>query len=143
LPEVTSGQSANGGRDEKAGKYPEPPGVVDGNDDRVFEKCRSVALDVGFEIVENPSRVGVPQAFEGAMRIFLLVRIGVVLDVGGGPVKGRALHGHRSANEKKSFQPRMSLKAFMGQHPVVTEGDSVTAQGEKGKKKGEINPGDV
>jgi hypothetical protein len=30
-------------------------------------------MDIGFEIVENPSRVGVPQAFEGAMRIFLFV----------------------------------------------------------------------
>jgi hypothetical protein len=67
----------------------------------------------------------------------------MVLDVGGGPVKGWALHCHRSANKKESFQPRMSLKAFMGQHSMVAEGDSVTAQGEKGEKKGKIDPGHV
>ena len=37
----------------------------------------------------------------------------------------------------------MSLKTFMGQHSMVAEGDSVTAQGEKGEKKGKINPGHV
>jgi len=63
LPEVTSGQPANGGRDKKTGKDPEPPGVVDGNNDGVFQKCGSVALDVGFKIVQNPTCVGVPKAF--------------------------------------------------------------------------------
>ena len=73
MPEVTSGQPTNGGRDKKTGKDPEPPGVVDRNNDRVFQKCGSVALDVGFKIVEDPSRVGVPEAFQGAMWIFLFV----------------------------------------------------------------------
>ena len=63
MPEVTSGQSANGGRDEKTRKDPKPPGVVDGNNDRVFQKGGSVALDVGFKIVQNPTCVGVPKAF--------------------------------------------------------------------------------
>jgi hypothetical protein len=47
--------------------------------------------------------MGVPQTFEGAMGIFLFVRIGVVLDVGGGPVKGGALHGHGATDEEESF----------------------------------------
>ena len=67
----------------------------------------------------------------------------MVLDVGGGPVKGGALHGHRSANEEKGFQPRVSLKAFVREHPMVAEGDSVSAQGEKGEKKGEVDPGHI
>jgi hypothetical protein len=58
-------------------------------------------------------------------------------------MEGWALHCHRSANKKESFQPRMSLKAFMCQHSMVAEGDSVAAKGEKSEKKGEINPGDV
>jgi hypothetical protein len=37
----------------------------------------------------------------------------------------------------------MSLKAFMGQHPMVAEGDSVATQGEKGEKKGKIDPSHV
>jgi len=60
-------------------------------------------LDVRFEVVENPTRVGVPQTFEGAMGIFLFVRVGVVLDMGGGPVKGGALHGHGTTDEEEGF----------------------------------------
>jgi hypothetical protein len=63
--------------------------------------------------------------------------------VGGSPVKGRTLHGHRTTDEKKGFEPRMSLKAFMRQHSMIAEGDSVAAKGEKSEKKGEINPGYV
>ena len=60
-------------------------------------------MDVRFKVVENPTGVGMPQTFEWAMGIFLFVRIGVVLDVGGGPVKGGALHGHGTADEEESF----------------------------------------
>jgi hypothetical protein len=60
-------------------------------------------LDVRFKVVENPTRVGVPEAFEGAMGIFLFVRVGVVLDVGRGPVKSRALHGHGATDEEEGF----------------------------------------
>jgi hypothetical protein len=31
----------------------------------------------------------------------------------------------------------------MGEHSMVTEGDSEAAQSEKGEKKGEINPSDI
>ena len=100
-------------------------------------------MDVRFEVVENPTRVGVPEAFEGAMGIFLFVRVGVVLDMGGGPVKGGALHGHGTADEEEGFQPRMSLETFVGKHPVVADGDAVTTKGEKGKEQSEIDPGDI
>jgi len=103
LSEKTSGQSANGGGNEKTCEDPKPPRVVDGDNDGVFQKSRSVALDVGLEIVEDPSRVGVPETFEGAMRIFLFVRIGVMLDMSSGPVKGGSLHGHRTTDQEEGF----------------------------------------
>ena len=99
LSEKTSGQSANGGGNEKTCEDPKPPRVVDGDNDGVFQKSRSVALDVRLKIVEDPSRVGVPETFEGAMGIFLFVRIGVMLDMSSGPVKGGSLHGHGAADE--------------------------------------------
>ena len=88
---------------EKTCEDPEPPRIVDGNNDGVFQKGGSVALDVRFKVVENPTGVGVPEAFEGAMGIFLFVRVGVVLNVSRRPVKGRALHGHGTADEEESF----------------------------------------
>ena len=103
LSEKTSGQSANGGGNEKTCEDPKPPRVVDGDNDGVFQKSRSVALDVRLKIVEDPSRVGVPETFQGAMGIFLFVRVGVVLNVSRRPVKGRALHGHGTADEEESF----------------------------------------
>ena len=60
-------------------------------------------MDVGLKVVENPTRVGMPKTFEGAMGIFLFVGIGVVLDMGSGPVKGGALHGHGTADEEEGF----------------------------------------
>ena len=100
-------------------------------------------MDVGLEVVENPTCVGVPEAFQGAMGILLLVRIGMVLGMGGGPVQGGPLHGHRAADQKEGFQPRVGLKALVGEHPVVAQGDSVAAKGEEGEEEGEVNPGDV
>ena len=54
------GDGTDGCGNEKTCEDPEPPRVVDGNNDGVFQKGGSVALDVGLEIVEDPSRVRVP-----------------------------------------------------------------------------------
>jgi len=46
---------------------------VDEGDDGVFEKGSGVALNVGLEVVEDPAGVGVPEAFEGAMGIVVII----------------------------------------------------------------------
>ena len=37
----------------------------------------------------------------------------------------------------------MSLKAFVGEHPMEAEGDAEAAHGKEGQQEGEVNPGDV
>lgn len=73
FPEKASGKGADAGGDKKAGENPEPPSVVNGDDDGIFEEGRSKFLDVGFKVIKNPTGVGVPEAFEGAVGIFLFV----------------------------------------------------------------------
>ena len=92
-------EESYGGTADEAGygesdKDPEPKGFVHENDDRILLEGGGVALDVGLEVVENPAGVGVPKAFEGAVGVVVIVRVGVMLDMGGGPVEGGALHGH-------------------------------------------------
>ena len=114
LSEVARSQASDDRGDGHTDKNPKPEGIMDKENDRIFQEGSGIALDIRLEIVENPSGVGMPEAFERAMGIFLFIRVGVMLDVGGCPVKGGALHGHRTANEKEGFQPRMRLEAFVG-----------------------------
>ena len=100
--ELSRSRADEGGQGE-AGKDPKPKGVVDENDDGVLQHGAGVFLDVRLEVVEDPTDVGVPQTLERGVGITFLVRVGVVLGMGGGPVQGGTLHGHGSRNEKDGF----------------------------------------
>ena len=76
-------------------------------------------------------------------RSVVIIRVGVVLDMGGGPVEGGALHGHGTPDQEDGFEPRMGLKTFVGQHPVVTEGDAQGPHQKEGQKERDIHPCDV
>ena len=62
--------------------------------------------------------------------------------MGGGPVKGGALHGHGAGDEKEGFQPRLGLKGLVGEHAVKAEGDAEAADGVHHQEQGEIDPVD-
>jgi hypothetical protein len=74
------------------------------------------------------------------MGIFLFVRVGVVLNMSGGPVKSGTLHGHGPGDQEKGFEPRMRLKGLVGEHPVEAESDAEGADRIHGEKKGQIHP---
>ena len=131
---------ADEGGEGKAGEDPKPKGVVDENNDGVLEHGPGVLLDVGLEVVEDPADMGVPETFEGGMRVTLIVRVGVVLGVGGGPVKGGPLHGHGTGNQEDRFQPRLSLEGLVGEHPVEAKGDPESTNGVHGEKEDQIHP---
>ena len=94
----------------------------------------------GLEIVEDPADVGVPEASQRGVGIVLVVRIGVVLGVGGGPVEGGPLHRHGAGDEKEGFQPRLGLEGLVGEHAVEAEGDAEAANDVHGEEEGKVHP---
>ena len=131
---------ADEGGEGKAGEDPKPKGVVDKNDDGILQHGAGVFLDVRLEVIQNPADVGVPEALERGVGIIFLVRVGVVLGVGGSPVERGALHGHRSGDEEKGFDPRVRLESFVGQHPVETEGDAKGTDRIHRQEQGQVHP---
>lgn len=87
--------------------------------------------------------MGVPEAFQRTMGIIVIVRVRMVLNVGGGPVEGRALHGHRATDEKEGFQPGVSLKTFMSEHPMIPNRNAVATKGKEGEEEGNVHPGNI
>ena len=84
--------------------------------------------------------MGVPETLQRGVGIALVIGVGVVLGVSGGPVKGGTLHGHGTGDQEKGFQPRLGLKSLVGEHPVETQGDAKTADRVHHKKKAEVHP---
>ena len=75
------------------------------------------------------------------MGVAFIVRVGVVLGVGGGPVKGGPLHGHGTGDQEKGLQPRLGLKGLVGEHPMEAEGDAEATDRVHAEKKPQIHPG--
>jgi hypothetical protein len=72
--------------DQEAQKGPNQESLADKDHQLVLEEGAGVAGNVWGKIIQNPADVGVEEALEGAVRILLLVGVGMVLDVGGRPV---------------------------------------------------------
>ena len=64
----------------------------------------------------------------------------MVRGVVGGPVQGGALHGHGAGDEEKSFDPRVRLESFVGQHPMETEGDAEGTDRIHRQEQGQVHP---
>ena len=59
-----------------------------------------------------------------AVRVALLVGVGVVLAVVGDPVEDRALDGQRAHHRERALEPRVGLERAMGQQPVEADRDA-------------------
>ena len=124
----------------ETGENPKPKGVVDESDDGVLQHGAGVLLDVGLEVVQDPTDVRMPETFEGRVGIILVVGVGVVLGVGGGPMKSGPLHSHGAKNEKDAFEPRLGLKGFVGEHTMESQGNAEGASRVHEEEKTEIHP---
>ena len=140
LPHQVGRSGADEGGDGETDKNPKPKGVMDKNNDGVLQHGSGVFLDIGLKVVENPADMGVPETLQRGVGILFLVRVGVVLGVGGSPVEGGTLHGHGSGDEEKGFEPRVRLKGLVSQHPVEPESDAKGTDCVHGKKQSQIHP---
>ena len=111
-------------RDYKAQERPKHESVADEDHQFILEEGPGIALHIGSEVIENPANMSMEEAFDGAMRIFILIRVGMVLDMGGRPVQSRTLEGHRTTDQEEGTDPIRSFKAFVGKHPMIADRDA-------------------
>jgi len=77
-----------------------------------------------------------------AVRIHVLVGVGMVLDMGGGPVQGGPLKGHRAADQEEGADPVGCLEALVGEHPVVADRDAERAENVTDHQEHQVDGGD-
>ena len=97
----------------------------------VLEQVGRVALGVGDPVLlPEPADVGVPEAAQAAavadvraVRVALLVGVGVVLAVVGDPADHRPLDGHRAEDGEQVLERPVGLERAVGEQPVVADRD--------------------
>src|SRR3712207_9120281 len=67
----------------------------------LFRSPFAVFLGLGLEAGDEPADVGVEEAMQRAMRVVVVVGVGVVLDVNRGPVQRRPLDRHRPQHQEE------------------------------------------
>ena len=128
--------------DQEAQKGPNQEGLADKDHQLVLEEGAGVAGNVWGKIIQNPADMGMEEALQGAVRIPLLVGVGMVLDVGGRPVQGGALEGHRPADQEEATDPARSLETLMGQHPMIAYGDAEGTENVANQQQGQVDGSD-
>ena len=139
--EAAEGESDKEG-DQETQKRPDHKGLADEDDQLVLEEGAGVARNIRAEIIEDPADMGMEEALHRAVRIHVLIGVGMMLDVGGCPVQCRPLKGHRSADQEEATDPVWSLKPFVGEHSVIADSDSQGAEGVPHHQQDKVDPGD-
>jgi hypothetical protein len=64
------------------------------------------------------------ESLHRAVRIHVIIGVGMMLDMGGGPVQSRSLEGHGTADEEEGTYPIGSFEPLVGEHSMVAHGDT-------------------
>ena len=99
-------------------------------------------MEIGTKVVQNPADMAMKETLHRAVRIHVIIGIGMVLDVGRGPVQGGPLKGHGSEDQKNGTDPIRSLEALVCQHPMIANGDPQGAEGIADQQNREIKAAD-
>ena len=82
----------------EAEKNPEENGIADEDHELVLKQWAGITRNIGLEIIENPTDMTMKEALHGAMRIIIIIGIGVMLNVRGRPFQRRPLKRHGAAD---------------------------------------------
>ena len=146
-------QVTDPGRDQQAKDHPEHEEVTDEPHAAVLVEILRVLLLLGLAVVgEGPADVGVEEALQhaldaaavadmGAVRITLLVGVGVMLAMVGDPGIDRALHRHRPGDREEVFDRLEGLERAVGEQPVEADRDAEGREHVHAEEQGEVERG--
>ena len=80
----------------------------------------------------------VPETRERAVRIMLLVRMCMMLDVRGRPRDGRSFKRHASEDEQQYSERKNRLKTVVGEHAMVSHRDPQARRHPKEQKENDV-----
>lgn len=86
--------------------------------------------------------MGVEETFHGTVGILLVVGVGVMLDMRSSPIQSGSLKGHGAANQEEAPDPVWSLETLVGQHPMIADRNSQSAENIADDKKCQIGGSD-
>jgi hypothetical protein len=78
------------------------------------------------------------ETLHGAVRIHIIIRVRVMLNMSGGPIQGRALESHGATDQEEGADPIGRLETLVGQHSVVANSDSEGAESVADKENDQV-----
>ena len=93
---------------------------------------------LGAELEEQPSDMGVEEAFGNVVGIVFVIDMLVVVPVVGDPINGRVLESGGPKNQSGQFDRPFGLEGQMGEEPVVTQSDAESGGGEVEEEQADL-----
>src|SRR6185312_14870456 len=121
--------SANGKGNDQGEDDPEGKGATHEAHDGISDQTRAIDGRIIGKLTQHPANMRVEETLNRAMRITLLVSMGMVFEMRCRPFQRWSFQSHGAKQEQQHFDDRVGTETAMGEHPVKAHPDSQDDQG--------------